>query len=244
MKKAFIQKQNRDWLNENCYIAKQGFQRIGYQIVPFEMHDIDTLDFDGVVFGGLNTMHAIMDKKGIIIPEVHNIEDHLPLWCMDRDIETITVGELGNWNYPYFIKPKNQFKLFTGFVARSDIDLIKIKKFPDHTPIQISELIDIVSEYRCFVMNGELLGCKNYTGSFEILPDFHFVKDAINDYKAAPIAYTLDVAVKKNGGTTLIEINDGYGFGNYGFNYILYCKMIEARWNQIIGDNGNDSQSQ
>jgi hypothetical protein len=234
-KKVFVQKQNRDWLNENCYIAQRGFQRMGYQVIPFELHDLDGLDFDGVLFAGLNTMHKIMDKRGITIPEVHNVEDHLGVWCMDRKMETITIGEIHHSDYPFFVKPKDEYKLFTGFVANTDLDMMKLSGITADTRIVVSEIIDIASEYRCFVLDGKLVGCKNYTGSYEVLPDFDFVRRAIDDYKEAPIAYTLDVGIRADGGTTLIEINDGYGFGNYGFNYILYCRMIEARWHQIIG---------
>jgi len=236
IKRAFIQKQNRDWLNENCYIASQGFTRMGYDIIPFELHDLDTLDFDGVVFGGLNTMHAIMRMKNIKIPEVHDITHHLPTWCMDRVIRNSTVDMLHTFIPPYFVKPKNEYKLFTGFVVKTQADVLKLMKFPDQTPVQISEIIDIQSEYRCFVHRGQLVGCKNYTGSYEVLPDFRFIRGCIDGYDAQPIAYTLDVAVKANGTTSLIEINDGYGFGNYGFNYILYCRMIEDRWIEINED--------
>jgi hypothetical protein len=32
----------------------------------------------------------------------------------------------------------------------------------------------------------------------------------------------------------LIQTNDGFALGSYGLNPIIYCKMIQDRWKEII----------
>ena len=46
--------------------------------------------------------------------------------------------------------------------------------------------------------------------------------------------YSIDFAVTDKGDTVLIEINDAFGLSSYGLNPIVYCQMLESRWNQII----------
>jgi hypothetical protein len=139
-----------------------------------------------------------------------------------------------NGRIPLFIKPLFAYKAFTAMRADSSTASAILEKQPKDMKLLWSQPIDIISEFRCFVLNRKLIGCKNYTGSFGVLPNFDIVLDAIHDYKKQPIAYALDFAVTPDDKTSLLEINDGYGLGTYGFNNILYCKMILARWDEIV----------
>ena len=46
------------------------------------------------------------------------------------------------------------------------LDKIKLGSIPDDTKILVSEVVDMESEYRCFIHKGKLVGSKNYTGDF------------------------------------------------------------------------------
>lgn len=59
----------------------------------------------------------------------------------------------------------------------------------------ISEIIDIKSEWRGFVLNGNLLDLRCYSGEFSAFPNVNTIYDMIKDYTEAPKAYTIDVAV-------------------------------------------------
>jgi hypothetical protein len=239
---AYIQKQNGEWLNENCYAAQYGFNRMGYDVKSFEHSDISRMIFenpDEPVVGGINALNFILSSNNIKIPDIPNISEHIPRGYL-RDVYKSTLGDIRNNKIepPFFVKPLESFKLFTGFVYKSRFDLNKISNLlVDETPLLISEVVNFESEYRCFILNGELIGCKNYTGDYKILPNFKLIDLCINDYKNAPVAYTLDFGILDTGSskrTELIEINDGYGFGAYGLNPILYCKMISKRWKDIF----------
>ncbi len=85
---------------------------------------------------------------------------------------------------------------------------------------QVSELIDIESEYRIFVFKNEILDVRLYSGSWEIFPDVNKIKEIVDFYKNdSPIAYTLDIGINENG-TFIIEIHDFYSCGLYGFTRI------------------------
>ena len=140
--------------------------------------------------------------------------------------------------YPTFVKPHLDVKKFTGFVAKSvkDFDL-----YPELTdwdgPYFVREpfCIDIISEWRCFIHKNKIINCSYYNGINPLLfPSFEMINNTIKEYKNAPIAYTLDVAVLKNGYTILVELNDMWAVGPYGCNETDYFNMLKDRWNEII----------
>ncbi len=81
---------------------------------------------------------------------------------------------------------------------------------------QISDVIDIDSEWRGFVYKRELVGLQNYSGEFTIFPDVVKILNMIEAYTDAPVAYTLDVGITKRN-TIVIEVHDFFSCGLYGF---------------------------
>lgn len=94
----------------------------------------------------------------------------------------------------------------------------------------VSEVVDIDSEYRCFVYKNELVGLQNYSGDFTIFPNVELINDAIEKFKdEAPVAYTLDIGCS-GGKTFIIELHNFYSCGLYGFSdYNRYPLMLN-RW--------------
>jgi len=94
---------------------------------------------------------------------------------------------------------------------------------------QISEYIDIQSEWRAFVYQGKLVGLQNYSGVFSKFPDVPSILHMVHNYKDAPIAYTLDVGVNDYD-TFIIECHDFFSCGLYGFaEHKIYPYML-YRW--------------
>lgn len=99
---------------------------------------------------------------------------------------------------------------------------------------QISAMIDIESEYRCFVYQKRLVGIQNYSGNFEIFPNVEKIKEMIRAYENAPVAYTLDVGVNKHD-TFVIEVHDFFSCGLYGFSdNRIYAKMLYSWFMNFI----------
>jgi hypothetical protein len=127
---------------------------------------------------------------------------------------------------PLFIKSATQYKGFTSLV--DDVSLI-----PDDIYF-VSEEIDIESEWRTFIYNGELVGIHHYLGDFTIFPDILFIQQMIAAYKNCPPAYTLDVGINKNG-TFLIEVHPFVSCGLYGFrNYKLLPSMFISSFQYLV----------
>ena len=247
MKTVYVQYQDGIPITVNTYIAEYGFKRMSYDIGHFGIENVDDWEQNpsnynlgllksAIFIGGTFTLLRILDLFGIKRPETYNQYQCLPTYC-NRAITSSNLGiarkKIQNQE-SFFIKPYEDTKLFTGFVATNEIDFIKLQRLPNDTKVIISEIVDIVTEYRCFVNRGKLLDIKTYNGDFKQFPNVEIIENAIEEFKNQPISYTLDFAKLKNGKMELIEINDGYSLGYCGIHPITYCKFLEDRWLEII----------
>ena len=95
-----------------------------------------------------------------------------------------------------------------------------------------------ISEWRCFVFNGNLVDMQNYAGDIWTLPSKKTIMHMIYDFEHAPgmnvpPAYTLDVGVVacKLLNTKVIEVHDFYSCGTYNFNdHYRLPSMLWAWW--------------
>lgn len=117
-----------------------------------------------------------------------------------------------------FVKSNDTIKSFT-----------EICKTAPEGNYQISDLIDIESEWRAFVYEGKLVGLQNYAGEFSIFPNVDKIKAMINAYKTQPIAFTLDVAISNND-TVIIEVHDFFSCGLYGFSEHKILPFMFSKW--------------
>ena len=70
-----------------------------------------------------------------------------------------------------------------------------VDTLPDDTAYWLSEIVDIVSEWRVFVHRGIIRDIRNYSGDCWLMPDKDTVERMVQDYTSSPPAYTLDVAI-------------------------------------------------
>ncbi|MNV36729.1 hypothetical protein D3C71_1282180 [compost metagenome] len=144
-----------------------------------------------------------------------NIPDELFTWeFLKRYVVLTDKNEFVFLKKEYFIKSAEKHKVFADIVNEYSYEKVPEGK------LLISELIDIDSEWRVFVFDGEIAGVSNYAGDPWLLPDKHLVEKAIQVYQNNPQAYTLDVGVNRKG-SFIIEAHvffscGLYGFGNYG----------------------------
>lgn len=156
-----------------------------------------------------------------------------------RDVRYATLDPItNNLMGKYFVKNIRQIKSDFNGAYNFPMDN---KKLPYDTYI-ISDMIDIDSEYRCFVYKNELVGIQYYSGDFTIFPDVNFIKETIDDYSRTsevPIAYTLDVGVNSKDGTFIIEIHDFFSCGLYGFSDLTILPYMFNRWFKEYINNKN-----
>lgn len=168
---------------------------------------IGTLDFVGE---HLSKYHKIHSMNPIEIPEVLRKSE---LLC--RNYTIVDKGSLPKQG-KYFLKNVSKLKTFTYL---GDISQLPIDKL-SNALYSVSDVVDIVSEYRCFVSDDMLVAVNNYSGNPLAFPDPKIIQKLILLYisdSLRPKAYTMDVAVLADGRTCIIEIHPWICVGLYGY---------------------------
>ena len=236
--KARLQTKNGRPYSVASMLAVEGFIQRGYEISPFDIADIDHIEWQRAepVIGGVGTCRRILEHL-----KVNWMRDTYPIQLrnyLQRKISTCQLGELKSEEFPVFIKPKLDTKTFTGFVCKDKWDR-RLGNLPSDLDIYRVEVVDFLTEYRVYVMDGKILNIARYTGKVDHTPNVATIRCMINDMyttdSEAPISYSLDVGVLSTGDTALVEVNDALSLGNYGLCPALHSKMISARWLQLVG---------
>ena len=244
--KAFVKTNNGTFPNVNFYLAWEAFNTMGYNATCFEEHEIDNLDItkQTPVFAGVTVFRKIIDKLGVIYPPYDCYPDDLKPYYK-RNIRRTTLGEVrkefNDNSTSVFVKPVLP-KEFNGRVLNSCLDLISMAKKSDDLEVYVSDPIDLLSEYRVYVLDGDILGVKHYYGDWSLAPKREFVEEVVRSYKNAPVAYGVDIGVTSEY-DCVIESNDGCNLGNYGLDSIHYGEMIVSRWTEIVNEKPSTSKS-
>lgn len=168
-----------------------------------------------------------------ITPPIYDHPDELTEMT-GRRIWKVKMGDLTKETLPIFIKPVRE-KAAQGIVVRTWDDIKGYKGIEPDEWICCSEPVSFISEWRCFVRYGDILGIRHYNGDPKVYCDMSIIERATELYTSAPAAYALDVGMTDDGRTLLVEVNDGYAVGCYGLPNVLYAKFLTARWAELVG---------
>lgn len=226
--RAFIKQTIESSLFEQ---AKVGFIKMGYECVYYK--DIpDDLNKEDVVVGYISDIHKAYLKIGVHIPESIDYPQELESF-LARKIKKVEYIQLSEDKFPYFIKPVNH-KLFPGKVIKEYKDLIGVY---DTELYYTEDILNILSEYRVFVQDKEVIGIKHYKGNPFITLNEGIIREMVRVYTTQPDTYALDVGVSCTEGklnTILVEVNAGYSSGNYGLSEIQYAKFLRDGYLQYL----------
>jgi hypothetical protein len=233
--RAFIQAEEGQPADLNFFAAQQGFRELGFHCTLFE--DVNKIELcaDDPVVGFAGTVLVAVERLGCKRPPPLGFPAALTELAR-RKIKNSTLAEVRSSRsaaFPFFIKPLWREKAFPGVVVRQRSDLARLSHLDGALDILVSDVIDLVSEYRIFVLRGEPIGCRHYKADFRVFPELSVADQCIALYKDAPISYVLDVGVTKDKKTVPIEVNDGFSLGAYGLAPRLYARFLEARWWQM-----------
>lgn len=186
---------------------------------------------NNVFIGSVEFMREVFKRAG-------KTDVRLPM-NSDRPSEIITLGEAHKRvaaGEKLFVKPV-EIKLFTGLVLDGCVYSC-LKGLPDDTKVMAYKPFSskILSEWRLYIHNDEIIDARNYSGDFRIAPDYNLngLKDMRNIYKF-PCAYTIDIGILEDRNqNVVIEFNDGWSFGNYGLPNDIYLKMLMDRYFEIV----------
>ena len=250
--KAYLEKSGGEWLDDFVYISRVHLESLGFEIIPFDGDDIENtltcypLDITkDVIIGSVESTNEFFKGCGIEMPKYLGYPDELTgyLW---RKIINVKMIDLNYVEPPYFIKPAHGVKLFTGELITKQAQLKFLYDYyeiSDETAILMSQPINIISEYRCFVHEGELKGIQYYLGDYKLYPDIRVVESMISDYTSSNCAYTLDVGVTDDGKTILVEVNDMWAIGSYGMDARTYTLMCVRRMREIGRQANGETES-
>jgi ATP-grasp domain, R2K clade family 2 len=238
--KAFVQCEGGRFANISHFTAYLGFREFGYEIQLFAWNDLESLALtrETIVAGGIPAVVRALSRLGIEVPTLPAIPDSIASFA-GRKTWASTLSEVrshftGEVVAPLFFKPiPADRKLFNGTVAKVFRDLIATAGHRADLPVLCSELVHFVSEYRVFVLQREIIGCKHYKGDFRISPDFAVIDAAVAAFDGSPSAYGIDFGVTAEGKTLLVEVNDAYSLGCYGLGETRYARMLEVRWREL-----------
>lgn len=170
-----------------------------------------------IPIGSVEFVIEYLKKYYNLIPKPNNVPNELmhEKWSGRNVINGTEKDIIGE----KFVKSNDKIKHFT-----------EICQNAPKGKYQISDLINIQSEWRAFVYKKELVGLKNYSGRFDIFPNVNKIKKMINAYKSQPISFTLDVAVLSDKNTVIIEVHDFFSCGLYGFSDHKILPYMFSKW--------------
>lgn len=177
---------------------------------------VGTIDF---VTAWLDRFYGISRENPIEVPPC------LRRWeFLKRDYRILRAEDVpheGN----YFIKDASELKSFS---FAGDLSHLFLPNDEDNNyqlnPLhlyQVSENVDILAEYRVYIMGGEIRAMSCYAGNPCIFPDASLIQKANGIYSCQqdfPQSYSMDVMVTERG-TSLIEIHN---FTSIGIYYSLF----------------------
>lgn len=161
----------------------------------------------------LNRCHGIDRINPIEIPKFLRTKEFVK-----RDYQIVPFDRLPNGK-DFFVKDVTALKRFVYF---GDPACLREERYAAAAPrdhlYQVSEIVDVISEYRVYVIGGEIENVCLYNGSPLIQPDIGLIEKANALYKKRPDypgSLTIDVMVSGKYGTELIEVHPFISVGLY-----------------------------
>ena len=234
--------------SHNIACAMYGFMSLGAELNTYHSLDdiYDKVMREDIVLDYISQCQAIFNKFGV--------EPYLPDYpepmrgFLGRKIWHDTINSISaderKWSAGHFVKPVKN-KAFTGKIISSIGDLVGCGNHSEDYEVIVSEPLDIMAEWRCFIRYDELIDVRPYgmimdrdRSSYMYHYDVNVLRDMMETFRRwdrRPKVCSMDICYTKDGRTLLVEFNDAYALGNYGLHPIEYAKLISARWAELLG---------
>ena len=219
--------------NDDCRVAYDGFRKLGVETVLFTTNEeFDTRNPEDVVVGGTIMIWNALNERGIESGH-HDYPPELTDF-RGRNIRQIKLKDIRHETLPVFIKPVEE-KTAPGIGVNTWADLEDYKQLDLETEIYCSEVVNFISEWRCFLLYSKVISICFYYGDKTAECDRSVIDSAVKAYSSMPAGCAMDFGVTDDGRTLLIEVNDGFSLGTYGLEETLYARLLTARWAELNG---------
>lgn len=172
----------------------------------------------------LEIFKGIKNQNPIEIPPILRTDEFLK-----RKYSIVKKENIPTSGY-YFIKDASELKVFsyngnleylfsdeTIWDSKKDTFLDFSLQLDKSHYYQVSEVVNILSEYRVYIINGEIENIQNYNGDPTLFPDINLIRKAnllYSTQKDYPKSYSLDIMITPKG-TSIIEIHNFTSLGLY-----------------------------
>lgn len=232
-------------LGDEARIVAEELARRGLPTTFFHAKEIARrrlpLDRGCFVVGDVDCVHGALRQLGVDAPTPDDYPESLRPW-LRRRVWRATVRDVlrsVNEGTAVFAKPAEALKRFTGRVFATPADTSALHGVSGRAPVWCAETVAWRSEFRAYVVRGEVVALAHYDGDESAPPDGAVLRaalDALSAAGAAPAGYGIDFGVLATGETALVEKNEGYALGAYGIDGAAYTALLLARWSEILGD--------
>lgn len=239
--RVYYEVKNNLPINSDIQKAIDGFEFLGFDLFQFSKHELLMAQDKWFPYFSRNIFVASIDTTQLIFNILKKYPQDIdyPNFLFEQnllsrkiDVSTVDLFKRDYAGEKCFVKPVKT-KSFDGLPIHSKEHLKFLDSVPDQC-VYVSEHIDIISEWRCYVQNSKLIHTSNYSGDFKIAPDYRYVEKLIELYTDSPCCYTIDVCITKDGITDVVEFNDFWAIGSYGLNAEVYANMLKQRYLEIV----------
>jgi hypothetical protein len=221
-----------------------GVTAIGATIGGIQLHAESLQGGCLMPVGSVEFVRAAMAAGGIAEPTPIGFPPALTPFLHRQVRQVAAIDVAGRW----FVKPVAT-KLFNGFVfdatgpspqmdAHDREQREAFLALPGDAAVWISDPVRFVSEWRFYVLGGQVAGSGRYDadGADDApVPDFTIVKQAIAALTlSAP--YALDVGVLDTGETAVVEANPAWAIGLYAdaLDARTYYRFLREFWDSLF----------
>lgn len=226
-----LQKESQD-LDIDVLTLKEELkhQKITHQYVEMSLQELRAFDFKK--FAGKNLSTVIPVGSLDFVREFLRINYAIPkMWpievpnelrqphLLNREYQLLDYRDVEELTGKKFIKYASELKVFSYW---DDIPTLVKNNYLQPGLYVVSELVDMVAEYRVFVHRDKIVGIQFYDGNpLKLVSSDNLkrVQEMVLRYSAnnnRPQSYTLDIGILKNGKVSIIEIHPWCSVGLYG----------------------------
>lgn len=169
-----------EFFNQNCFDVYTGCATLGIPVVPYKaVYSIEDNAPEDPIVGTLDDVEVAMDRMGIHLTPMdypEELKEFLGRRIWKSTLFSIT-SHADSWHV--FVKPIWDVKRFSGTVLDKSEDLIKLGGGLEDIPVWCSEKVNFLSEWRLWVLRGEIIGLNPYAGRWDLFPDVERMKQAV-----------------------------------------------------------------